>query len=132
MINKALTITGLLRLVKLSYLVCCSCFYALQLVYPTQDSSFLLLSMANFLKKHSQIAIIKRDRLQIFFKIDVLKNYTIFTEKHLCWCLFKIKVQPSRYSTLFKRNSNTAVFLQIQRNSSEQLFYETPPLAASA
>ena len=25
---------------------------------------------------------------QMFFKIDVLKSFAIFTEKHLCWSLF--------------------------------------------
>ena len=28
-------------------------------------------------------------RSQIFFKIDVLKNFAIFTGKHLCWSLFQ-------------------------------------------
>ena len=32
-------------------------------------------------------------RLQMFFKIDVLKNFEIFTEKHLCWGVFLIKLQ---------------------------------------
>ena len=28
--------------------------------------------------------------LQMLFKIDVLENFTNFTEKHLCWSLFLI------------------------------------------
>ena len=32
------------------------------------------------------------DRSQIFFKIGVFKNFTIFTEKRLCWNLFLIKL----------------------------------------
>ena len=31
--------------------------------------------------------------LQMFFKIDALKNLVIFTEKNLCWSLFLIKLQ---------------------------------------
>ena len=30
---------------------------------------------------------------QMFFKKGVLKNFTKFTEKHLCWILFFIKLQ---------------------------------------
>ena len=30
----------------------------------------------------------KSSRLQMFFKIGVLKNFAIFTGKHLCWNLF--------------------------------------------
>ena len=29
----------------------------------------------------------RNSRLQVFFKIDVLKNFAIFTGKHLCWSL---------------------------------------------
>ena len=46
-------------------------------------------------------------------KIAVLKNFTIFTAKHLCWSLFLIKLQAL---TLLKRNSNTDVFLRILQN----------------
>ena len=35
-------------------------------------------------------------RLQMFFKIGLLTNFTIFTEKHLCWSLFSIKLQACR------------------------------------
>ena len=31
--------------------------------------------------------------LQMFFKIDALKNLVIFTGKNLCWSLFLIKLQ---------------------------------------
>ena len=39
---------------------------------------------------------------QIFFKTSVLKNFTNFTEKYLCWSLLK---------SLLKRNPNKGVFL---------------------
>ena len=42
--------------------------------------------------------------LQMFFKIGALKNFVIFTGKHLCWSLF-------RSATLLKRGSNTGAFL---------------------
>ena len=40
---------------------------------------------------------------QMFFKIRVLKNFTMFTRNRLCWSLFLIKL-------ILKRNSNTGVF----------------------
>ena len=40
-------------------------------------------------------------RSQIFFKVSVLKNFAIFTEKHLCWNLFLIKLQIWRPVTWF-------------------------------
>ena len=50
---------------------------------------------------------------QMFFKMDVLKNFGIFTEKHLCLSLFLIKFQAWRAATLLKRDSNTGIFLRI-------------------
>ena len=53
--------------------------------------------------------------------------------KQLFADVFKIDVLMIwRPSTLLKRDSNTGVFLWISRNLYEQLFYRTPPLAASA
>ena len=46
----------------------------------------------------------------MFFKIDVLINFAIFTEKHLCCGLFLIEVQARRPATLLKRDSNTGFF----------------------
>ena len=54
--------------------------------------------------------------LQIFFKIGALKNFTIFTEKHLCQSLFLIKLQVSRPTILSKRDSYTGVSPWISQN----------------
>ena len=32
--------------------------------------------------------IFRSSRLQVFFKIGIVKNFAIFTRKHLCWSLF--------------------------------------------
>ena len=32
----------------------------------------------------------RSSRLHMFFKIDIFKNFTILTGKHLCWSLFLI------------------------------------------
>ena len=47
----------------------------------------------------------RRCRWQMLFQIDVLKNFSIFTGKHLCLRLI-----------LTKRDSNIGVFLEYLRN----------------
>ena len=47
----------------------------------------------------------------MFFKIRVLRNFSMFTGKHLCWSLFKIKLQALQHATLFKRDFNADVSL---------------------
>ena len=48
-------------------------------------------------------------------KKDFVKIYANFTGKHLC-CLFLMKLQVSRPTTLLKRDSDTGVFLWKFRN----------------
>ena len=43
----------------------------------------------------------------MFFKISSLKNFTIFTRKHMCWDVFLIKL-PSDM-VLFKKEGQTQV-----------------------
>ena len=38
----------------------------------------------------------RTSRSRIFFKIGVLKNFAVFTEKQLCWILFLIELQAFR------------------------------------
>ena len=73
---------------------------------------------------------------QIFCKIGALKDWAIFTGKHLCWSLFFIKLQVFSPATLLKRDSNTVVFLWMLWNFYwvifiESLFHKIPLLAAS-
>ena len=42
------------------------------------------------------------NHLQMFSKIGVLKNLTMFTGKHLCWSLFFNKVADHNHATLLK------------------------------
>ena len=51
--------------------------------------------------------------VQMFFLIGALKNFAIFTGKHLCWSLFLIKLRPA---ILLKRDFNTGVFRPILQN----------------
>ena len=52
----------------------------------------------------------RSSRLQMIFKIDVLKDFAIFTGKHLCWSLFLIMLQVLRSATLSERDSITGVY----------------------
>ena len=45
-----------------------------------------------------EVIIIRSSRSHLFFKIDVHKNFTIFTGKNLCWNLFLMKLQAFRPS----------------------------------
>ena len=61
----------------------------------------------------------------MFFKIGVLKNFTIFTRKYLCWNPFVIQLQFSSLATILKSNSSTGVFLWTLPNFKEHLFWKT-------
>ena len=58
---------------------------------------FLFMENLKFLLK------IKDSRSLMFFKIAVLKNFVIFTRKHLSWSLFLPKLQAFRPATLLNR-----------------------------
>ena len=67
---------------------------------------------------------------QIFIKISVLKNFPIFTGKHLCWSLFLKNLHVLKSTSLLTGDSNTGVFeyCKIFKNS---FFYRIPMMAAS-
>ena len=61
----------------------------------------------SFVTNHYQLhyhILLRRNRSQKFFKIYVLKNFAMLTEKHLCWCLFLIKLHA------LERDSNIHFF----------------------
>ena len=51
----------------------------------------------------------KSSHSQMFFEISSLKNFTVFTGKHLSWGLFLIKLWAFRPTNFLKRDSNTGV-----------------------
>ena len=70
----------------------------------------------------------RSSRCQIFFKLGILKNFAIFTRKHLRWSLFLIKLQAftltqvfsCQYCEMFKnsfsyRTSTVAAFVKISQ-----------------
>ena len=69
----------------------------------------------------------KCNRSQMFFKIDFLNNFVIFTGKYLCWSLFLIKLTPKTPKRLQHKCFfvNIAKFLRTPflRNTSGSCFY---------
>ena len=62
----------------------------------------------------------KSGRLQLFFELSGIKNFAIFTGKHLYSGPFLIKLQVFRPATFLKRDSNTGVscgYCEIFKNS---------------
>ena len=62
-------------------------------------------------RKKSKKKKARSSRMQVSFRIGVLKNFAHFTGKHLCRSPFLIKLQALRLVTLLKRDSKTGVFL---------------------
>ena len=80
------------------------------------EINLLSLSHWCFPGKFRNFFVEQKQPPEVFCKNDVLKNFTIFTEKCLCWSHFLIKLLKSAaFSTadLLKRDSNTGVFLWI-------------------
>ena len=73
----------------------------------------------------------RTSRSQMFFKVDVLKSYAIFTRKHLRWSLFFKKFQSFRPATLKETPAKvfSCEYCKIFKNS---FFHRTLPVAASA
>ena len=65
---------------------------------------------------NSNIGRYRNSRSQIFFKISVLKNLANFTEKHLFWKPFLIKLQAFFRPATLKREFSTFVFVWDMRN----------------
>ena len=68
----------------------------------------------------------------MFFKIDVLKNVTNCTVKHQCWeSLFNNVAGLKRPTSLLKETPTQVFSCEICHNFMRNLFYKTPPVAAS-
>ena len=70
--------------------------------------------------------------LKIFKKINVLKNFAKFTEKHLCLSHFLMKLQVSYPETALKRDPIIYIYLRIWANFQKNLFTEHLRMTAPA
>ena len=59
---------------------------------------------------------------QMLFKISVLKNFVIFTGKHLRWCLF-IGTQPYALFSLCRSKFHVLVLKKIRKNRFQKKFF---------
>ena len=70
-------------------------------------------------------------RLEMFFKIRVLKNLANFTKKILLQSLLNKVAGLKRSETLLKRDSSTGIFYEIGEIFKNAFFYRTHLVAAS-
>ena len=92
------------------------CFW----IFHKQGDRFDEFSISHF---SSLETMYRSSRLQLFFKIRVLKNFAIFTVKHLRWSLFLIKQLAFRAVTLLKGDSITGLFLCMLQKLFRSAFY---------
>ena len=75
-----------------------------QLFHRTLIASYFRpVNIAKFLRTAFLKNTSRSNRLHVFFKIGVLKSFTNFTGKHLCWILLLKKLAGWRPATLFKK-----------------------------
>ena len=67
---------------------------------------------------------------QMFFKISVLKNFSILTGKNLFWSLLLLELEAFSPAILLIRDSNTVFFCKCCEIFKNNFFYGTPPAAA--
>ena len=71
-------------------------------------------------------ALVFRLLYEIALYSETVKNFAIFTGKHMCWSQFVTNLQTFRPTTLLKRDSSTGAFLWILHIFSENLFWKAP------
>ena len=67
----------------------------------------------------------------MFFRIGVLKNFALFTRKHLCWSLFLIKFPAWRPFALLIRLQHRCFPVKFTKFLRTPFFDRTPTVAAS-
>ena len=68
-------------------------------------------------KKLASVSWTRSNRLQMFFKMDVLKIFANFTGKHLCWILFLIKLHALRPPERLQHRSFPVKFANFLRTA---------------
>ena len=73
----------------------------------------------------------RSSRLQMFPKIYALKNFAIFTRKHLCRSHFLKKLQAWGAQLCYKETPTQVVFNEYCKIFNSGFFYRTSPMADS-
>ena len=95
------------------FLVTSSCL-SLILVPRFSNNKFVAIFVCSFLScfvKFQLFSLARSSHRSCSVKKSILKNFSNFSGKHLCWSLVLIKLQAFRPATLLKRDSNTGVIL---------------------
>ena len=104
-------------------------FCAILLVYVLRSSFERLRQLIKF----RQFSSLKHqaNRLEMFCRKGILRNFAKFTGKLLCQSLFLNNIGELRPATLLKKRLRRRCFLCIFRNFKNTFFYRTSPVAAS-
>ena len=94
-------------------------------------SYFCPVNIAKFLRT-AFLYTSRSSRLQMFFKIGVLKSFANFTGKHLCWSLFLKNLQAEGLQLYLKKCLTQVFSCEVCKIFAKIFFYKTPPVAASS
>ena len=94
-------------------------------------SSSSLSQKIHIIRKYINTKIFRSSHRSCSVRKCVLKNFTIFTGKHLCQSLFFNKVAGLRLATLLKLTLAQVFSCEFCEISKNTLFYRKPPVAAS-
>ena len=94
-------------------------------------SYFRFVNIAKFLRT-AFLYTFRSSRLQMFFKIGLLKSFANFTEKHLCWSLFfkKKNLQAQGLQLHQKKTSAQLLSCEVYEIFKNTFLYRTPPVTA--
>ena len=70
------------------------------------------------------LLVLQKQPLEVFYKKVVLRNFAIFTGKHLCWSLFLIKLRAGGHTWHIFKNTNIEedlLLLVLQKTSSNNI-----------
>ena len=91
-------------------------FYPANLIKTEFLYSFFSKILSRFYRKPFSGAAEEAATRVVLEKKAVIKNFALFTGKHLRWSLFLFKLQAFRTATLLKGDSNKGLFLWILQN----------------
>ena len=95
-------------------------------------SYFRPMNIAKLLRTAFSQNTFRSSRLQMFFKISVLKSFPNFIGKRLYWSLFLKRLQAEGLQLYFKKTLTKVFSCEVCKIIKNTFFYRTPPVTASA
>ena len=93
------------------------------LLFPLPDRPFMIIKIDRIGAKHDKN---RSSRLQMFFKTGVLKDFAIFTGKHLGRVLFLMNLQAWRLTALLISTPTLVFSYECFEICKNNLFYRIP------